>query len=100
MDSRTLRWVRAAARVVGWLAGGRPCDVWPTYRTFEEDSGTLFDTVEDFYGSVKPILEERERAREDRETAEAASHLVPVPTERLANDERPEEVKSNRRVVR
>jgi len=74
MNTMTIRWVNAAARVVAWLAGGDPRDVWPSYETFEEDSCTLFDTVEAFYGNVKWILEERERARTSTEEA-ASTHL-------------------------
>jgi len=67
MNTKTIKWVNAAARVVAWLAGGDPKDVWPSYATFEEDSSTLFDTVEDVYGNVKWILEERERAPKSKE---------------------------------
>lgn len=69
MNTKTTNWCRAAGRVVAWLAGCDAKDVWESYRTFEEDSSILFDTVEAFYDSVKPILEERERAKRRPEEA-------------------------------
>lgn len=69
MDTKVTMWCRAAGRVVAYLAGCKATDVWPTYETFEEDSSTLFGTVEDVYGNVKVVLEERERAKDRPEGA-------------------------------
>jgi len=75
--SKLVRWYRTVARIAAWIAGADPLDVWPSYGTFEADSSILFDTAEDFYNSVKWILEERERAREQSSaTAQAASLVV------------------------
>jgi len=77
--SKLVRWYRTAARVAAWIAGANPLDVWPTYETWSEDSGRLFDTAEDLYNSVKWILEERERERErSNATSPTASSVVPI----------------------
>lgn len=82
MNSHLIQWAKAAGRVSAFLAGGDPLVVWETYRTFEEDSSILFDTVEAFYDTVKPILEEREREYErSKPTSLIESSHVAVPSE-------------------
>jgi len=91
--SKLVKWYRTVARVAAWIAGADPLDVWPSYETFEADSSTLFDTVEDFYGSVKWILEERERAREQSSAkAPTESSVVSVPGTSRLDDEGTEKV--------
>jgi len=91
--SKLVKWYRTVARVAAWIAGADPRDVWASYEAFEEDSSTLFDTVEDFYGSVKWLLEEREREHaRSIERERAASVVVPVAPESLPDGTVPEEV--------
>lgn len=99
MNSKCTKWCRAAGNVVALLAGARATDVWSDYETFEEDMSTLFDTVEDVYGSAKWFLEERERAKVRREVDEAESHVVPVAGTNNLDDQGPQKVQSNGRVV-
>jgi len=55
------RLVRACARIVALVAGGRPVDCWLAYDVFEEDFELLFETIEWAYNEAKPSLEERAR---------------------------------------
>jgi len=104
MRSRILSYLATTGRVLAHLQGFDPCDVWPSYRTFEDDTSTLVDVLEALGDSAKPFLEMRERAREKeaRETEQAVSNrrlVLRGPVEVGLDDAASEEIERNRRVV-
>jgi len=52
------------ARLVAFLAGLPPLEIWPNYRVFEDDCSLIGELLELLGDEAKPILEERARARE------------------------------------
>lgn len=94
---------RAVTRIMAHLMGTSPLEVWPTYRTFEDDTSILVDILGVLEDSAKPYLEERARkvrtahGRPDGK-AEAASSLVRVPTRNSLDTALAEQVDSERGV--
>jgi len=50
-------------KLVSWYLGVAPTDVWATYSSWEDTESAMLDLIEQMHDEVKPILEERERAR-------------------------------------
>lgn len=99
---------RAVARVVAFAHGCRAEDVWPDYRTFEDDNGILVGVLEYLGDNAKPFLEMRERAREPLGDAQRSrrGRVRVVSTRGVVtggssevglDDQRPEEIESDSR---